>query len=297
MARRMTAPRQLLKGASYLVTRRCLHRAFLLRPGPLPNQLFGYILARGVALFGVEVHAFCVMSNHFHLVLTDPHANLPPFLQYLDGLVARAFNALYGLDGYLWESDGYNGTALDAAEDVLDRCAYVLANPVAAGLVQKARKWPGLWSSPADVGRALEFERPSHFFNPDGYLPDKVGLRLTVPPGFTSLEDFRSRLEAALAAREVEAAGQRSSFMGVARILKQRVLDRPATRERRRQLKPRFAARDPERRRNLARRLKAFLAAYREALLAWREGRREVVFPEGTYQLRVEHRAVCAGAG
>lgn len=293
----MTAPRQLLRGATYLITRRCLHRASLLRPGPLSNQLFGYLLARAAAHHGVEVHAFCVMSNHYHLVVTDPHANLPPFQQYLDGLVARSFNALYGLSGYFWESDSYNAVALDAAEDVMDRCAYALANPVAAGLVRKARQWPGLWSAPSDVGGVLEFERPAHFFNPAGCLPEKATLPLTVPRGFPSLEDFRSRLEAALEAREAAAARERTSFLGVARVLAQRVLARPAKPERRRQLRPRFAARDPGRRRELASRLKAFLAEYHEALLAWREGCRGVLFPEGTYQLRVEHRAACAGAG
>ena len=293
----MTAPRSIVKGTTYLVTRRCLRQKSLLRPGKVPNQVFGYLLAMAAARSGVKVHAFCMLSNHFHLVVTDPDANLPRFHQYLDSLVARAINALYGLWDTFWDPDSYNATALDSPDVVLDRCAYVLANPVAAGLVAKARKWPGPWSSPADVGRKLQFELPAHFFNPKGYLPKKAGLLLSMPPGFASLEEFRARLEAALAEREAKAASERSGFLGVARILKQRVLDRPASRERRRRLKPRFAARDHGRRLEQARRLKAFLAEYREALLAWREGKRDVVFPEGTYHMRVAHLAVCAGAG
>jgi REP element-mobilizing transposase RayT len=39
------------------------------------------------------VHAWCVLSNHYHLVVTDPDARLPAFMQYLDSLVARAMNA------------------------------------------------------------------------------------------------------------------------------------------------------------------------------------------------------------
>jgi REP element-mobilizing transposase RayT len=293
----MTAPRLLLKGASYLVTRRCLGRRFLLRPGKVPNMVVGYALARAAVSSGVRVHAFCVMSNHVHLVVTDPSANLPSFLQSLDGLVARAINSLYGQYDYFWESSGYNATALGSAEDVLDRCAYVLANPVAAGLVRQARRWPGLWSAPTDIGRTLEFERPTHFFNPRGYMPERIGLELSVPPGFASPEVFRERLAAALAAREAEATSERVSFLGRARVLRQRALDRPVSRERHRQLRPRFAARDSGRRLELARRLKTFLAEYGEALEAWREGRRDVVFPEGTYHMRVAHRAACAGAG
>jgi REP-associated tyrosine transposase len=293
----MTAPRQLLKGTTYLVTRRCLRRKSLLRPGKVPNLVFAYLLARAAQRSGVVVHAFCVLSSHFHLVVTDPGANLPLFHQYLDSLVARAINALYGLWDTFWDPDSYNATALDSAEDIIDRCAYVLANPVAAGLVRRARQWPGLWSSPADVGRTLEFERPAHFFDSAGYLPERIGLTLAVPPGCGSLEEFRTRLEAALAEREAKAASERTGFLGVTRVLKQRVLDRPASRERRRQLRPRFAARDQGRRLELARRLKVFLAEYREALLAWREGNRDVAFPMGTYHMRVAHLAVCNGSG
>jgi hypothetical protein len=230
-------------------------------------------------------------------VVTDPGANLPTFHQYLDSLTARAINALYGLWDTFWDPDSYNATVLDSAEDVVDRCAYVLANPVAAGLVHQARKWPGQWSSPENLGRNLEFERPAHFFDPSGYLPERLGLMLTVPPGFESAQAFRARLEVALAAREAAAVREHRRFLGVARILKQRVLDRPGSVEPRRRLKPRFAAQNPGRRLELASRLKAFLAGYREALLAWQAGHREVVFPEGTYHMRVLHQVACAGAG
>jgi len=297
MPGRMTAPRLLINGATYLITRRCLRRKFLLRPGKLANRIFGYLLARAASRSGIRVHVFCFMSNHLHLVVTDPHSNLPRFTQYLDGLIARAINALYGLEQAFWDSESYSAVALAAPEDVLDKCAYVLANPVAAGLVPRGRKWPGLWSSPAEVGRTLEFERPAHFFRRGSYLPESIGLRLAVPRGFESEEAFRAQLEAELAVREERAAIGRTRFVGVARVLKLRVLDRPASRERRRALRPRFAAKCPKRRDALARRLKTFLAEYREALRSWREGDRAVVFPEGTYHMRVAHLVACAGAG
>jgi hypothetical protein len=60
---------------------------------------------------------------------------------------------------------------------------------------------------------------------------------------------------------------------------------------------PRFAAAAPEVRDALLARWKAFQQAYRDAWERWRKGSRRVVFPEGTYQLRVEHGVVCAGAG
>ncbi len=67
----MTAPRQILPGTCYLFTRRCLQRQFLLRPSAEVTQLLGFLLAVAADRFAVEVHAFCVMSNHFHLIVTD----------------------------------------------------------------------------------------------------------------------------------------------------------------------------------------------------------------------------------
>jgi putative transposase len=84
----MTAPRQVLRGTTYLVTRRCAQRQFLLRPSRTTNDVFLYLLAVAARRFGIQVHAFCVLSNHFHLVVTDPDARLPAFHQFLDALAS-----------------------------------------------------------------------------------------------------------------------------------------------------------------------------------------------------------------
>ncbi len=293
----MTAPRQLLRGSTYLVSRRCVDRRFLLRPGKVTTQVLGYLLATAAALFGIQVHAYCAMSNHLHLVVTDPNASLPEFLRHLDGLAAKAINALYGRKGYFWDEEEFNATLLDSPEDVFDRLVYVLANPVTAGLVRKGRQWPGLWSAPELMGQTLEFERPTHYFDPDGHTPKVSRLTILAPAGLGPAELLRVRLADALAAKEREEARKRLSVVGVARVLRQRVLDFPTTRVTHRKLKPRFAARDPWRRIELAAQLKTFLAEYREALLAWREKRAPVIFPVGTYLMRVAHGVACAGAG
>lgn len=293
----MTAPRQVVAGTTYLVTRRCIHRQFLLRPTKVTGQVFLYLLAVGAQRYGVEVHAYCVMSNHYHLVVSDPEARLPAFLQFLDGLLGRAINALYGRWGYFWESPSFSGVALTSPEDVVDKAAYTLANPVAAGLVRSGRRWPGLWSGPQAVGAGPRLvERPRHFFDPDGTMPESVPLELTTPPGFTA-EAFRDQLAAALAEREAEAAKRVCGFLGVARVLAQKASARPRSVEPRRGLNPRVAARDRWKRIEALGRLKSFLAEYQTALRAWRQGRRSVRFPEGTYLMRVAHGAACAGAG
>ncbi len=298
----MTAPRQILAGTTYLITRRCAQRQFLLRPSESTSQIFLYVLAVAAARFGIQVHAFCVLSNHFHLVLTDPGAQLPAFEQYLDSLVARAVNASLGRWEAFWAPSSYSAVALASPEDIVNKAAYALVNPVAAGLVRTGRAWPGLRSAPEQFGAAaLIARRPTTFFRKKGCMPESAQLELTVPPGFPSAEDFRQRLSTAVAELEETTRRQLASkgrpFLGVARVLAQKPWARPAPREPHRGLNPRVAARDRWKRIEALSRLLEFLRAYRAAWAAMRKGVRDALFPPGTYLLRIAHGVRCAEAG
>jgi REP-associated tyrosine transposase len=298
--RRMTAPRQVLPGTTCLVTRRCSQRQFLLKPSPkTTNEVFLYVLAVAAQRFGIQVHAFCVLSNHFHLVVTDVLARLPAFHQFLDALVARALNASLGRWEAFWAPNSYSAVALATPDDVVDKTAYVLANPVAAGLVRSGRQWPGLWSAPERIGgNLLEVHRPKHFFDPKGSLPEIATLQLTPPPGFASAKEFREQLVAALTEREAQAVRDaQDSFLGVARVLAQKPTARPHPGEPRRTLNPRVAARDKWKRIEALGRLKAFLNAYRSAWAARRDGEPDAIFPCGTYLMRILHGVPCVGFG
>jgi REP element-mobilizing transposase RayT len=282
------------------VTRRCSQRQFLLRPSRLTAETFGYVLALATARFGIVLHAYVVMSNHYHLILTDPRAALPAFSQYLDGLVARAMNAAYARTENFWAPGSFSAVVLEGEEDILEKCVYTLANPVAAGLVASGRSWPGLWSGPESIGGAARsFRRPRHFFRADGLLPDVATLALVAPPQLDAAR-FRSVLRERLEQREAEigremaVSGRR--VVGPRRVKAQRPTDGPASVERGRQLDPRIAARDKWKRIEAIRRLKSFLQEYREALARWRSGLPRVVFPAGTYRLRVLCDVPCAAA-
>jgi REP element-mobilizing transposase RayT len=261
--------------------------------------VFLYVLAVAAERFGIQVHAFCVLSNHFHLVVTDPQARLPAFHQFLDALVARALNASLGRWEAFWAPNSYSAVRLASPEDILDKAAYVLANPVAAGLVASGREWPGLWSAPEWIGGdTLTVRRPKHFFDPNGSLPESATLPLIVPPGFDSVNEFLDQLAGALAEKEADAARKvRVGFLGVARVLAQKPTGRPLSGEPRRTLNPRVAARDKWKRIEVLGRLKEFLRAYRSAWAARRVGEPDVTFPGGTYLMRVLHGVPCAGFG
>jgi REP-associated tyrosine transposase len=264
----------------------------------MTNAIVGYLLAVAAGRYGIAVHAFCVLSNHYHLVVTDPSARLPAFQQLLDALVARALNVVLGRRESFWAPDTYSAVTLVSPEDIVDKTAYVLANPVAAGLVAAGSAWPGLWSTPDSIGGApLEFARPAGFFDPDGPMPERATLQLTAPPGFASADRFRALLAPSLSSREDKARSARrcrGGFLGVAGVLRQKPTASPAELEPRRTLKPSVAARDKWKRIEALARLVEFLDAYRTAWDARRAGNSRALFPAGTYLLRVLHGAPCA---
>jgi REP element-mobilizing transposase RayT len=298
----MTAPRQILPGRSYLVSRRCSERRFFLRPEKQTNDVFLYVLAAAARRYDVSVHAFCVLSNHYHLIVTDQRGNLPAFMQYLDSLVARAVNASLGRFEGFWARDAsYSAvTPLDCG-DVVAKVAYVLANPVASGLVRTGGEWPGLRSAPQQVGVArLVASRPKLFFAANGCMPEQVELELTAPPGFASPAEFSALVSSAVAELEARHRGEIVSggrgFLGAARVLAQKPFARPAPGEPRFRLNPRIAARDKWKRIEAISGLKTFLRDYRNAWNARRAGAAQVLFPAGTYLLRIFHAVPCVSA-
>jgi len=300
----MSAPRCVLPGTTYLLTRRCSERRFFLRPAPEVNRIISYCLAVATQRFGVLLHACCFLSNHWHLVATDPRGELPLFMHCFDLLVARALNARYGRFEALWAAGTYSAVQLTDADTILDKIAYALANPVMAGLVEAGHLWPGLRSRPGDIGgRSLVIRRPPHFFrrDPARSLPVEVTLVLTPPPAFEDLPlaTVQARVDERVTAREHAARNRRRSqglpFLGRRRVLKQSVFDRPRSHEPRFGLNPRVAGRDKWRRIEALQRRHGFLEAYRAArqALKARLGT-HVSFPAGTWLLRRELGVPCA---
>lgn len=294
----MTMPRQVLPNATYLLSRRCFGRMLFLRPSDATNQLFLYILAVAAKRTGVRVHALCVMSNHFHCVVTDPLGALPRFEQYLAGLVARSFNASLGRWESFWAPGSYSAVRLVTTAAILDKVAYTMANPVESGLVQHGSEWPGLWLAAGLTPATKQVARPSGFFRTNGPMPEVAILTLVPPPDFESGEAFGAQVAPLLRVREEEAARklalQGRSFMGPAAVKAQKRKCRPANCEPRRGLSPRIASRDKWKRIEALSRLKEFALWYREAWREFARGARDALFPAGTYWMRVAHGVRCA---
>ena len=292
-------PRQIFPGATYLVTRRCTQRQFLLTPTTRRHvEAFLYCLAYAAKRTGIMVHAVVVMGNHYHIVLTDPLGVLPVFAECLNKLVAKCMNAMRGRWENFWASEPVSYVRLLDDEAIIDKIAYTLCNPVQEGLVKRGDQWPGLRLGRPGTYRAT---RPARFFREEGTMTASTGLEITTPTleGLTERE-ARRRIDQAVAAREdaerERVLAAKRAFLGRRAIIQQDPFASPATHEPRRELSPRVASRNKWLRVETLVRCAEFALQYREALTAWRERIRDVVFPPGTYLMRVRHAVRCAEA-
>lgn len=247
-----------------------------------------YCLALAAQKTGVVVHAVVMMSNHHHMVVTDVHGVLPTFLGEFHRTACKALNASQGQWGVLWSVGGLDRVQLMRDEDVLRKIAYVVANPVAEGLVELPSEWPGvlLWGEQRRV-----VQRPDDYFDALGDSPDHLELVVTKPG--VVMAEWERRLEAEVA--ELVAAGHRSvqasgkPFLGRAGVLAASFVERAKSYEQRRGIVPRVAAICRDARIEALRWYRRFEAGYRSALKAWKSGDREAVFPAGTWWMRVHH--------
>ncbi len=297
----MGLPREVLPGRTYMISRRCTQRQFLLRPDPELTAAFLYCLAEAAQRFGIEVLFTIANSNHHHTGIRDPLGNYPAFLEHFHKLTAKSGNALRGRWENFWSTEQTSVVRLVDPEDVLSKMVYALANPVKDHLVERAHHWPGASALRAILGdQTLTLARPRCFFRELGPMPKVVSLRFVRPPGFEHLshEEFVGLVESRIAAVEAKAADERRQtgrrILGRAAVLRQSWRDRPQSREPRRTLSPRVAARNKWSRIEALFRNGAFLGAYRAARDAFVRGARDVIFPAGTYWLRLFAEVRCA---
>lgn len=289
--------RQIIPGATYLITRRCTQRQYLLVPKGQCRQIFHYCLAYAVQRTGVEVHAVVVMSNHYHLVVTDPDGLLPAFVECLNKMVAKCMNAALGRWENFWASEQASYVRLLDAEAVIDKIAYTLCNPVEAALVRQGKEWPGIrFARPG----AYPVHRPEGFFREEGCMPKSLVLRLSTPSLGLTTREAQDRIDQAVDSCEktvrdrVLTAGR--TFLGVRGVKQQHPFDSPTTPEPRRGLSPRVATRNKWLRIEALSRCGEFVRQYREALTNWCAENRDALFPVGTYLMRHRHRVRCAEA-
>ena len=116
-------------------------------------------------------HGYCLMPNHYHLVVETPAGDLSSGMQWLNGRYAQDFNHRHAFDGHLFQGRFYSGQ-VEGDWHLLELSRYLARNPVEAGLCRHPAEWrwgsyralAGLGPSPAptflDVRRVLSMFGP-----------------------------------------------------------------------------------------------------------------------------------------
>lgn len=100
--------------------------------------------------------AYCLMTNHFHLLIETPAPNLSAGMHRLNGDYAKYFNARHSVDGHLFDRR-FGSRLIETEEHLADTLRYIAFNPVEAGLCAHPREWR--WSSFFRVGKSFAFDR------------------------------------------------------------------------------------------------------------------------------------------
>ena len=275
-------------------------RRYLLRPDAVLNALFIWVLAVTAPVLGVEVHVATVMSTHFHLVVTVPDGNVSELMHRLDLRLAKALQVLRRfVKGVVWAPGQLSIVELVTTEAVVEAIAYAIVNPVKAGLVYAAADWPGVTAA-ADIGeRVLSAAKPSIYFTGKKWAAE-ASLQLALPPCLRALgDDERARglIAAEVATQEAAARKyvkeQRWNVWGRHAVMSVSPYKQAKSWEAIGKLSPHIAAGRGQKAARLAAiaELKEFRAAHRAAKERWIAGDRDVVFPAGTYWMRVHHGA------
>jgi REP element-mobilizing transposase RayT len=108
------------------------------------NRKFLELLGKTIERFHWICHAFCLMVNHYHLLIETPEANLSRGMHYLNATVCQAHNKRHATVGHLIQGR-FKAIVVDRESYLLELTRYVVLNPVRVDMVAQPEDWP--WSS------------------------------------------------------------------------------------------------------------------------------------------------------
>ena len=287
------------EGALVEVTCRTIQSRYLLRPDPAFNDIVLGVLGRAQRLHPVEISAFFVASNHYHLLLWVPDAKrMSEFMGYFQTNVAREVALLRKWRDKVW-SRRYDAIVISeepAAQ--VDRLRYVLANGVKEGLVAKVEDWPGIRLVKSVLGgesvRGTWFDRTAEHrakLRGEDFEPRRFATKETVElsqlPCWRHLspEVYRELIAGLIREINADAEAERKRTgrgpLGPAAILRQHPHTCPN--KTKKSPAPRFHAASKAVRDAFRNAYGAFLSAFREAAERLKAGDRLARFPNGCF--------------
>lgn len=94
--------------------------------------------------YNVKIASYCLMTNHYHLLLQTPDANISRSMRHLSGVYTQRFNRIHHCDGQLFRGR-YKSILVDADSYLLELVRYIHRNPLEAGMVENLNRYT--WSS------------------------------------------------------------------------------------------------------------------------------------------------------
>jgi len=130
-------------GALYHITSRGDRREDIYL-GDGDRRLFLALLAEVCERFNWSGHAYCLMSNHYHLLIETPDGNLSKGMRQLNGVYTQRFNDVHGRCGHVFQGR-YKAIIVEKDAYLQEVARYIVLNPVRARMVGDPQDWP--WSS------------------------------------------------------------------------------------------------------------------------------------------------------
>jgi len=116
------------------------------------HRLFMDILHESIELFSLRISAYCLMTNHYHLLVQTPDGNLSRCMRHINGVYTQRYNAAHGLDGQLFRGR-YKAILVGEDRYLLQLVRYIHKNPIRAGVVSRAEEY-GYSSHPGYLSNA-----------------------------------------------------------------------------------------------------------------------------------------------
>lgn len=142
-------------GAFYHVTSRGNEQKDVFKSQRDREKFLGY-LASATERYGAVLHAYCLMSNHYHLLLETPYGNLSQIMRHINGAYTTYFNVKRKRAGHLFQGR-FKAFLVEAEAYALELSRYIHLNPVRAGMAIKPEDYP--WSSYRSyIGQATAYD-------------------------------------------------------------------------------------------------------------------------------------------
>ena len=142
----MRQPRKLVNGGRYHVIARANRKEMILDSATM-KDLFLKTVARAKKKYDFRVENFCIMGNHFHMIVQPINgASLSAIMRWIMSVFAMAWNRIHHQTGHVWGSRFFS-RLIASLPEFLQVFRYIDANPVKACQVDRAYEWPysGLW--------------------------------------------------------------------------------------------------------------------------------------------------------